>query len=80
MGRWEAGRIAQLLLLGDRELDVCLMRRDQRWVYRSVAVSAKQRDTGAQLAEVRDRERLVKQVQRQQRQKPDAVPVSPHLY
>lgn len=35
IGRWEAGRIAQLPLLGDRELDLCLMRRDQRKVYRS---------------------------------------------
>lgn len=35
IGRWEAGRIAQLPLLGDRELDLCLMRRDQRTVYRS---------------------------------------------
>lgn len=34
-GRWEAGRIAQLRLLGDRELDICLMRRDRRIVYRS---------------------------------------------
>jgi putative transposase len=30
LGRWEAGRIAQLALLGERELDTCLMRRDQR--------------------------------------------------
>jgi len=35
MARWEAGRIAQLRLLGDRELDLCLMRRDRRTVYRS---------------------------------------------
>lgn len=35
IGRWEAGRIAQLQLLGDRELDICLMRRDRRTVYRS---------------------------------------------
>ncbi len=35
IGRWEAGRIAQLPLLGERELDLCLMRRDQRRVYRS---------------------------------------------
>ena len=35
IGRWEAGRIAQLPLLGDRELDLCLMRREQRRVYRS---------------------------------------------
>lgn len=34
IGRWEAGRIAQLPLLGERELDICLMRRDQRSVYR----------------------------------------------
>lgn len=148
IGRWEAGRIAQLPLLGDRELDLCLMRRDQRRVYRSgylqfasltyqgehlaayegeavilrynprdittvyvyqlqdnrevfltrahamgwetetlsyqeaKALSERRRaagkaiDTGAQLAEVRDRDRRVKQVQRQQRQKSDVVPVS----
>lgn len=35
MSRWEAGRIAQLQLLGDRELDICLMRRERRTVYRS---------------------------------------------
>jgi putative transposase len=35
MSRWEAGRIAQLRLMGDRELDICLMRRDRRTVYRS---------------------------------------------
>lgn len=35
IGRWEAGRIAQLPLLGNRELDLCLMRRDRRTVYRS---------------------------------------------
>ncbi len=35
MGRWEAGRIAQLSLLGERELDLCLMRRERRRVYRS---------------------------------------------
>lgn len=35
IGRWEAGRIAQLSLLGERELDLCLMRRDRRSVYRS---------------------------------------------
>lgn len=34
IGRWEAGGIAQLPLLGERELDVCLMRRDRRVVYR----------------------------------------------
>lgn len=149
IGRWEAGRIAQLPLLGDRELDLCLMRREQRRVYRSgylqfasltyqgehlaayagemvilrydprdittvlvyqvkgskeefltrahamgwetetlsyreaQALSERRRaagkaiDTGAQLAEVRDRDRRVKQVQRQQRQKPNAVAVNP---
>ena len=35
IGRWEAGRMAQLPLLGERELDICLLRRDQRTVYRS---------------------------------------------
>jgi putative transposase len=35
IGRWEAGRIAQLPLLGERELDICLMRRDRRTVYRN---------------------------------------------
>jgi putative transposase len=35
IGRWEAGRIAQLALWGERELDICLMRRDRRTVYRS---------------------------------------------
>jgi len=35
IGRWEAGRMAQLSLLGERELDICLMRRDQRVVYRN---------------------------------------------
>jgi putative transposase len=35
IGRWEAGRIAQLPLLGERELDLCLMRRERRSVYRS---------------------------------------------
>jgi putative transposase len=35
IGRWEAGRMAQLPLLGERELDICLMRRDQRVVYRN---------------------------------------------
>ncbi len=34
IGRWEAGRIAQLPLLGERELDICLMRRERRSVYR----------------------------------------------
>jgi putative transposase len=148
IGRWEAGRIAQLPLLGERELDLCLMRRDRRSVYRSgylqfanltyqgehlaayegesvmmrydprdittifiyevkeskevfltrahaqgwetetlsyaeaQALSQRKREAGkaisnrAMLEEVRDRDRRVKQVQRQQRQKPDAVPVS----
>ena len=35
IGRWEAGRIAQLPLLGERELDICLLRREQRTVYRN---------------------------------------------
>ena len=35
IGRWEAGRMAQLALLGDRELDICLMKRERRSVYRS---------------------------------------------
>jgi putative transposase len=35
IGRWEAGRIAQLALMGERELDNCLMRRERRRVYRS---------------------------------------------
>lgn len=35
IGRWEAGRMTQLPLLGERELDLCLMRRDQRTVYRN---------------------------------------------
>lgn len=35
LGRWEAGRMVQLALMGERELDLCLMRRDQRTVYRS---------------------------------------------
>ena len=34
IGRWEVGRLAQLPLLSDRDLDVCLMRRDRRVVYR----------------------------------------------
>lgn len=34
IGRWESARLAQLALLGDRELDICLMRRDRRVVYR----------------------------------------------
>ena len=151
-GRWEAGRIAQLPLLGERELDLCLMRRDQRTVYRSgylqfasltyqgehlagyagetvilrynprdittvyiyqlqenkevfltrahamgwetetlsyreaQALSERRRaagkaiDTGAQLAEVRDRDRRVKQAQRQQRQKSELVPIPPPAF
>jgi putative transposase len=35
IGRWEAGRMAQLPLLGERELDICLMRRERRTVYRN---------------------------------------------
>ena len=35
IGRWEAGRSAQLALLGECELDMCLMRRDRRTVYRN---------------------------------------------
>lgn len=35
IGRWEAGRMAQLPLLGERELDICLLRRDQRTIYRN---------------------------------------------
>jgi putative transposase len=34
LGRWESARLAQLPLLNDRELDICLMRRDRRVVYR----------------------------------------------
>lgn len=34
LGRWESARLAQLPLLGERELDICLMRRDRRVVYR----------------------------------------------
>jgi putative transposase len=34
LGRWEAGSLAQLSILSDRELDICLMRRDRRVVYR----------------------------------------------
>jgi putative transposase len=33
--RWDAGRIAQLPLLSERELDICLMRQERRRVYRS---------------------------------------------
>lgn len=32
--RWQAGCLAQLPLLGERELDMCLMRRESRTVYR----------------------------------------------
>jgi|GEM_PF-416138 len=35
IGRWDAGRVAQLRLLSERELDICLMGRDRRRVYRS---------------------------------------------
>jgi putative transposase len=35
IGRWEAGRLAQLALLSERELDICLMRQERRRVYRS---------------------------------------------
>ncbi|HEY9660111.1 MAG TPA: Mu transposase C-terminal domain-containing protein [Allocoleopsis sp.] len=152
IGRWEAGRIAQLRLMGDRELDQCLMRRDRRRVYRSgylqfanltyqgehlaayagesvivrynprdittifiyqqqetkevfltrahamgwetetlsyaeaQALSQRRREAGkaighqSMLEEVRDRDRRVKQVQRQQRQKLDAVPVGPPTF
>jgi putative transposase len=34
LGRWESARLAQLPLLSDRELDICLMRRDRRVIYR----------------------------------------------
>jgi putative transposase len=34
IGRWETDRTAQLPLMSDRELDICLMRRDRRVVYR----------------------------------------------
>lgn len=34
MGRWEAGRLAEVPLLSERELDICLMRRSRRVVYR----------------------------------------------
>jgi len=150
IGRWEAGRIAQLPLLGERELDLCLMRRDRRMVYRSgyiqfanltyqgehlaayagesivvrynprdittvyiyqlqegkevfltrahavgweteilsykeaQALSERRRSAGkaidkqSLLTEVRDRDRRVKQVQRQQRRKSDADPISSH--
>lgn len=35
IGRWETARLAQLPLLGERELDICLMRQERRRVYRS---------------------------------------------
>jgi len=35
LGRWESARLAQLPLLGERELDICLMRQERRRVYRS---------------------------------------------
>jgi len=151
IGRWEAGRIAQLPLLGERELDLCLMRRERRSVYRSgyvqfahlryqgehlaayagesvivrydprdittifiyevketkevfltrahaqgweterlsyaeaQALSQRKREAGkaisnrSMLEEVRDRDLRVKQVQRQQGQKPDAAPISPPM-
>jgi putative transposase len=34
LGRWEAGRMAQLPLIEERKLDICLMRRERRRVYR----------------------------------------------
>ncbi|WP_088894984.1 Mu transposase C-terminal domain-containing protein [Leptolyngbya ohadii] len=34
MGRWESKREGQLPLMSDRELDICLMRRERRVVYR----------------------------------------------
>jgi putative transposase len=34
IGRWEAGATMPLPLLNDRELDICLMRRERRHVYR----------------------------------------------
>jgi putative transposase len=34
IGRWEAGLTVQLPLLSERELDICLMRRERRRVYR----------------------------------------------
>ncbi|NJR63143.1 MAG: transposase [Cyanobacteria bacterium CRU_2_1] len=34
IGRWETDRIAQLPLMSERELDICLMRRERRVVYR----------------------------------------------
>jgi putative transposase len=33
--RWDAGRIGTLQLMSERELDICLMRRERRTVYRS---------------------------------------------
>jgi putative transposase len=35
IGRWDAERRAPLPLLGERELDICLLRRDRRTVYRN---------------------------------------------
>jgi putative transposase len=35
ISRWEAGRIVQPALIGERELDILLMRQDRRRVYRS---------------------------------------------
>lgn len=40
IGQWKAGRIAQLPLLGERELDICLMRRSRRVVYRGGYIQA----------------------------------------
>lgn len=34
LGRWESGGTVQLPILSERELDICLMRRDRRVVYR----------------------------------------------
>lgn len=34
LGRWESGRMAQLELMSERELDICLRRRARRVVYR----------------------------------------------
>jgi len=35
IGRWETAQLAQLPLLSERELDICLMRQERRRVYRS---------------------------------------------
>jgi putative transposase len=35
IARWDAGKMPEIKLLGERELDVCLMRRERRRVYRS---------------------------------------------